>query len=224
MKNVILLSVILLLSSCASGFKTKRLVYSTQKLAIYELDRDELTNNKLIDSKIKHPYKISAKKLIDIIGNVRFIKTTRINKYNDYVFHLDELNNSADDISQTLENFDEKKVVVVVSIYDHLQSVVSNFKRTSFLMWIDNEGLNLVFGDIQDDVSKDKGLNFYDWTQIDPISLEFKPDENQIITDNDIFTYKKVKGYYHRKWLIFPLKDLDKYKLKERVDSNKKPD
>jgi hypothetical protein len=121
-------------------------------------------------------------------------------------------------------NFDEKKVVVVVSIYDHLQSVISNFKRTSFLMWIDNEGLNIVFGDIQDDVSKDKGLNFYDWTQIDSISLEFKPDENQIITDNDLFTYKKVKGYYHRKWLIFPLKDLDKYKLKERVDINKKSD
>ena len=91
-------------------------------------------------------------------------------------------------------------------------------------MWIDNEGLNVVFGDIQDDVSKDKGLNFYDWTQIDPISLEFKPDENQIISDNDLFTYKKVKGYYHRKWLIFPLKDLDKYRLKERVDINKKSD
>lgn len=220
MKTTIFLSTILLfIFSCASGFKTKRLVYSTQKLAIYELDRDELPNKKYIEGKIKHPYKISPKKLADILGNIQFIKTTRINKYTDYIFHMEELNNNMDDIAQSLENFDEKKILVVVSIHDHLQSVISNFKRTSLLLWIDNEGLNIVFGDIQDDVSKDKGLNFYDWTQIDPISLEFKPDENQIITENESFTYKKVKGYMHRKWLLFPLEDLNKYKLKERVDS-----
>jgi hypothetical protein len=220
MKTILYLSTILFFSiSCASGFKTKRLVYSTQKLAIYELDRDELPNKKYIEGKIKHPYKISPKKLGDILGNIRFIKTTRINKYTDYIFHMDELNNNMDDIAQSLENFDEKKILVVVSIHDHLQSVISNFKRTSLLLWIDNEGLNIVFGDIQDDVSKDKGLNFYDWTQIGPISLEFKPDENQIITDSEFFTYKKVKGYMHRKWLLFSLEDLNKYKLKERVDT-----
>ncbi len=220
MKTTLFLSTILFfIFSCASGFKTKRLVYSTQKLAIYELDRDELPNKKYIEGKIKHPYKISPKKLGDILGNIRFIKTTRINKYTDYIFHMDELNDNMDDIAQSLENFDEKKILVVVSIHDHLQSVISNFKRTSMLLWIDNEGLNLVFGDIQDDVSKDKGLNFYDWTQIGSISLEFKPDENQIITDNELFTYKKVKGYMHRKWLLFSLEDLNKYKLKERVDS-----
>lgn len=218
MKFILFLSVVTLLSSCASGFKTKRLVYSTQKLAIYELDREELPKNNYIEGKLKHPYKITSKKLMDILGNIRFSKITRINKFQDYIFHYEELNNNTDDIAQSLENFDEKKVIVVVSIHDHLQSVVSNFKRTSFLLWVDKEGLNLVFGDIQDDVSKDKGLNFYDWTQIEPISLDFKPDENQILTENDLFTFKKVKGYNHRKWLIFSLQDLDKYKLKERSD------
>ena len=222
MKKSLILTLILLFQfSCASGFKTKRLVYSTQKLAIYELDRDEVPNKKYIEGKIKHPYRITPKKIGDILGNIKFIKTTRINKYTDYIFHTDELNNNMDDIAQSLENFDEKKILVVVSIHDHLQSVISNFKRTSLLLWIDNEGMNVVFGDIQDDVSKDKGLNFYDWTQIEPISLEFKPDENQIITDNEIFSYKNVKGYMHRKWLIFSLDDLNKYKLKERVDTFK---
>ena len=218
MKLLIFLYSLFFTITCASGFKTKRLVYSTQKLAIYELDRDELPKNNYIEGKLKHPYKLSAKKLSDILGNIRFIKTTRINKFQDFVFHSEELNINMDDISQSLENFDEKKIIVVVSIHDHLQSVISNFKRTSFLLFIDKEGLNLVFGDIQDDVSKDKGLNFYDWTQIEPISLEYKPDENQILNDGDLFTYKKVKGYNHRKWLIFSLQDLDKYKLKERID------
>jgi len=218
MKLLIFLYSLFFTITCASGFKTKRLVYSTQKLAIYELDRDELPKNNYIEGKLKHPYKLSAKKLSDILGNIRFIKITRINKFQDFVFHSEELNINMDDISQSLENFDEKKIIVVVSIHDHLQSVISNFKRTSFLLFIDKEGLNLVFGDIQDDVSKDKGLNFYDWTQIEPISLEYKPDENQILNDGDLFTYKKVKGYNHRKWLIFSLQDLDKYKLKERID------
>lgn len=222
MKKLLILLILGFVLSCASGFKTKRLVYSTQKLAIYELDKDELPNNKLIESKIKHPYKISAKKLADIIGNLRFTKITRINKFNDYIFHQEEMGNNLEDIVQSLENFDEKKIIVVISIYDHFKSVISNFKRTSFLLWIDGEGLNIVFGDIQDDVSKDKGLNFYDWTQIDPISLEFKPDENQIANDPDLFTYKKVKGYPHRKWLVFSLNNLDKYKMKERVEYNVK--
>jgi hypothetical protein len=209
---------VLLFSSCATGFKTKKLLTRDQGSAIYTIKKDQIPKNKYMDGKIIHPYKISTEKLSDILGNLKFSKTTKINTFNDYVFHKEQLFDSLEDLVQSMENIDDTQVLIVIKMYDHLKSVLSNFKRTTFYMWVDENGLNLVFSEIQEDVSKEKGINFYDWTQIEPINLEFLPDENRFFKD-DNFTYKKVKGFNNKKWLIFSLDDLNKYKFKERENN-----
>ncbi|MCB1144416.1 MAG: hypothetical protein H7A24_17750 [Leptospiraceae bacterium] len=210
---------ILALTFCASGFKKKKLLIRDQRIAIYSLEKNQIRNNKYIEGKFIHPYTISAEKLTDIFGNLRFTKTTRINTFSDYIFHQEELGEGLEDVAQALENIDDTQVLVVLKITDHLKSVLSNFKRTTYFLWVDEFGLNIVFSEIQEDLAKEKGLNFYDWTQVDEIKLDFKPDENQIAKE-DYFTYKKVKGFNNRKWLIFSLEDLDRYRYKERAFSN----
>lgn len=202
-----------LLSSCASGFRTKKLLYATSTSAFYELSRRELAYNELLEGKLRHPYKISPEKLRDILGNLEFIKNTRINSYSDTIFYPEELDKFTVDLSLTLEKLKDTHVGVVITQHDSSRSVISFPKRTSFLIFINEEGLNLVFGDIQQMVSRENSYNFFDWTQIPPIGLKENPDENEILPLEGIFQFKLIKGYYNRKWLVFQLEDLEKYKF-----------
>ncbi len=216
MKCIFFISFFVLLYSCASGFRTKKLLHATTTSAFYELQRKEVSNNQFLEGKLRHPYKISPEKLKDILGNIEFIKNTRINYYSDYIFHPTELDKFTIDLSLTLEKLKDTHIGVVITQHDTDRSVISYPKRTSFLIFVNEEGLNIVFGDIQQMVSREISYNFFDWTQVSPIGLKENLDENEIILQEDLFEFKKVKGYYNRKWLVFSLEDLDKYKFQPR--------
>jgi len=211
---------ILSLVSCASGFRTKKLIYATSRSAFYTLARKQIPAREQLEGNLKHPYKISPEKLKDILGNLQFIKSTRINTFQDYIYDEAELDKFCIDLARTLENLNDQNIGVVISEYDSVKSVISNPKRTSFLIFINEEGLNLVFGDIQHDVSRESSYNFFDWTQIEPIGLVEFPDENEIILRKNLFTFKTQKGFENRKWLVFSLDDLDKYKFESRNVEN----
>ncbi|MBK6607023.1 MAG: hypothetical protein IPG24_16495 [Leptospiraceae bacterium] len=225
-KKIFFLSLTLLLSHCASFYQTKHLVYSTRNSAFYRMPKDEIKNKEFIQEKFTHPYSIQPEKLVDMLGNLRFKKYTRIGSLQDFVFHLNELTTLSVDLKQVLENMKSEDCVMGISMFDHTQSVISNNKRTSFLLWIDSKGLNLVLGEIQSDVPRDTAKNFFEWTQVPQVALSITPDENEIEQEKEqLFTFNKVNGYTNKKWLIFPLKDLNQYQLKDRkYNSNKKTD
>ncbi len=225
-KKFFFLPVLLLLSHCASFYQTKHLVYSTRNSAFYRVPKDEIKNKEFIQEKFTHPYTFQAEKLADILGNLRFRKYTRIGSLQDFVFHLNELSTLTVDLKQVFENLKSEDCIMGISMFDQTQSVISNNKRTTFLMWIDSKGLNLVLGEIQSDVPRDTARNFFEWTQVSQVSLAIIPDENEIEQEKDQpFVFNKVNGYANKKWLIFPLKDLNQYQLKDRkFNSGKKGD
>lgn len=226
--NRIFLSIILVTVfwQCSAFYQTKQLVYSTRNSAFYKLAKDEVKNYELIKDKFIHPYNFQPEKLTDILGNLRFKKYTRIGSLQDFIFHLNELSTLSADLKQVFDNLKPNDCIMVVSMFDHTQSVISNNKRTSFLMWVDAQGLNLVLGEIQSDVARDTSANFFEWTQVPQIPLAVTADDNEIEQESDqLFVFKKVKGYANKKWLIFPLDDLSKYQLKDRkFNSGKKSD
>jgi hypothetical protein len=225
-KTIILFPLIATLLQCASFYQSKQLVYSTRNSAFYRIPKDEVKNKELIKEKFTHPYSFQSEKLIDILGNLRFKKYTRIGSLQDFVFHLNELSTLTVDLKQVFENSKQDDCIMVISMFDHTQSVISNNKRTTFLTWVDSKGLNLVLGEIQSDVPRDTSANFFEWTLVPQIPLSILPDENEIEQDKDQpFVFNIVKGYTNKKWLIFPLTDLNKYQLKDRkFNSGKKTD
>jgi hypothetical protein len=225
-KKIFFLSLVLFLSHCASFYQSKHLVYSTRNSAFYRIPKDEIKNKEFIKEKFTHPYSFQAEKLTDILGNLRFKKYTRIGSLQDFVFHLNELSALTVDLKQVFDNLKGDDCIMVISMFDHTQSVISNNKRTTFLTWIDSKGLNLVLGEIQSDVPRDTSANFFEWTQVPQISLSISPSENEIEQEKDQpFAFNLVNGYTNKKWLIFPLKDLNQYQLKDRkFNSGKKGD
>lgn len=225
-KKILLFPLVVTLLQCASFYQSKQLVYSTRNSAFYKMPKDEIKNKELIKEKFKHPYKFEPDKLINMFGNLRFKKYTRIGNLQDYVFHLNELSTLAVDLAQVFENIKPEECVMGITMFDHTQSVISNNKRTTFLAWVDSQGLNLVLGEIQSDVPRDTATNFFEWTQVPQISLAILPDQNEIEQEKDqLFSFNKVKGYTSNKWLLFSLDDLSKYQLKDRkYNSGKKND
>ncbi len=220
---------LILFTDCVTGFKTKKLLNATSKAAFYDLVVDELESEMgrtdLINGTISRPYEIDPDKLKNILGNIRFVKHTRVNKYEDYIFHDDELDTLAENLARALLNPPKTKkesIIVVISQFDHLQSVISNNKRTSFYAWAGQDGLNLVFGDIQYDVARDKARNFYDWTSVDPIPLTNRRDENEIRANKEVFKFKEIDGFENNKWLLFALDDLNKYSPRPKLGTKDK--
>ncbi len=216
-----------------SFYQTRKGAYATKSSAFYKIERAEFERDerKILAASFKHPIKLEQSKIGDILGNIKFKKSTRIIELRDYVFHLNELETLSRDLKQVLENTKSDEVVQVISMYDHTQSVISGYKRTTFLIWVDELGLNIVFGQMQKEVSRDDSKNFFDWTQVPQIYLKISAslDENEIEEDKDSnISFAKIDGFNNRKWLIFSLRDLDKYKLKDRKilspSSSKKED
>lgn len=218
--NLLIILLLFFVISCSTGFRSKKLVYSTPQSAFYVLARNQIPGKSQLEGNLKHPYSVTPEKLKDILGNIQYIKTTRINFFQDYIYDERQLDKFCTDLAQTFENLDDKSVAVVISQYDPTRSVISNSKRTSFLTFVNEEGLNFIFGDIQQDVSREKSYNFFDWTQVEPIGLNEYPDENEIILRKDLFIFKKQKGYQNRKWLVFSLDNLAKYKFESRIFDN----
>lgn len=217
LKKFFFFSLVATLLQCSSFYQSKQLVYSTRNSAFYKMPKDEIKNKELIKEKFIHPHKFESDKIIDILGNLRFKKYTRIGNLQDFVFHLNELSTLAVDLKQVFENIKSEECVMGISMFDHTQSVISNNKRTTFLAWVDSQGLNLVLGEIQSDVPRDTATNFFEWTQVPQISLSILPDQNEIEQEKDqSFSFKKVNGYTNNKWLLFSLEDLSKYQLKDR--------
>lgn len=225
-KKLFFLPFLILFKQCSSFYQTKKLVYSTRNSAFYKLHKDEIKNKDLIKEKMIHPYTFEVDKITDMLGNIRFKKYTRIGSLQDFVFHLNELSTFSSNLKQVFENLKPDECIMAISMFDHTQSVISNNKRTTLLAWVDLQGLNIVFGQIQTDVPRDTATNFFEWTLVPQIPLAILPDENEIEQEkNQVFVFNKVNGYFNNKWLIFPLTDLSKYQLKDRkFNSGNKPE
>lgn len=217
LKFTLLILLSLIYSSCFL-FPKREVLYSTKTSVYYKVPKSEITGSKLyIKEKFEHPYVIEPKTIEDILGNLRYKKTTRINEFKDYIFEIEELSRLAIELKEVFENIKPDEAILAISLYNHTKSVISNYKRTDFLMWVDSKGLNVVFGEIQTDLSRNVSSNFFEWSQIPEIHITITPDENEIIPDT-FYTFNKVKGFANKKWLLFPLDDLSKYKLQDRKE------
>ncbi len=205
---------------CSAGFESRRLVYNTSEIAYYTLEKGDFPNPKLLIGSYKHPHSMDEKKIMDILGNLKVKKQNSFGEVSMYIFSLVELKNISRDLSQVLANLKEKEGAVFISKFDDDKSVLSANKRTSGLVWIDANGLNIIFGEIKRGFARESAKNFFEWTNIQPISMNVVADENEIEEDS-VFQFNSVRGFKNRKWLIFKLDNLDKFQFRERGDGKK---
>jgi hypothetical protein len=215
--------VLLFLFHCAGSIRDKKNIFKTNEYAFFLLERSVLKDSEVWKEELTHPIEIKPENLLSMLANVKFKRESSIGEVISYIFEEDEIRSIVKDIPSGFKKLTKDNVLLVISRYQPTKSVMSKYVRTSFFLFADNQGLNVLFGEIKSDLDKDVANNYFEWTNIDDISLKSTSDSD-FIYEEDYFTFRDVQGFPNRRWIVFNLDNLDKFKYnRDRPTKSKKP-
>lgn len=192
---------------CSAAFYRKSLLVEDDRVAIYSLPGDVYPADDEIQQQmppmVQYP-RLSEDKLVDILGNIEFKQNSIWGTRKGRVFYEKEVRHLAHLLAQVIENAREGERLVIISRFDPDQSVLSRAERVTVLLWPDEEGLNVVFGEIREEIPRDDEYieDENSWKEILPISLKRQYPDLALAKSQD-FTIKKIKGYNHETWAVF---------------------
>lgn len=213
---------IALVNHCATGVKSRNLLFRSNEFAIYSVKRDKvkLKTDSLIPQKLSHPLEITEEKVLDILGNIKYRRESSYGDLNLYVFDDREVKDFALDLVDGLQKLKDDEILLIVSKYNAVKSVVSHYTRTGFYLWATDSSIELMFGEIQQEVPYEEQGNYYDWSNIPDISFDFSPDVTYVLPGNG-YSFKKVSGFRNRRWLVFNKSELSRLKFEKRKNNSK---
>ncbi|MDF3818292.1 hypothetical protein P3G55_00185 [Leptospira sp. 96542] len=212
----------LFLFSCATGVRSRSLLFRDNAFAVYVVSRNsiKLKSEELLPQKLNHPVEITEDKVLDLLGNIRFREESSYGNVNLFVFEEDEIKEFASDLVDGLQKVKPDQILLIVSKYNPIKSVVSHYSRTSFYIWSTENTIEIVFGELQREVTYEEQGNYYDWSNIPDISFDHVPEPDYILPGNG-FQFKKVSGFKNKRWLEFNKKDLERLKFEKRKSKTK---
>ena len=214
---IIVLSVSFLFISCRSKFNRLEYLSEYENLVIYRLKADEYPsdkNQKKELTAIKEFPALGPEQIIDILGNFEYIRDTHWGRVQRRVYYKNELDYLAPYLTQQLKNLGDKYRLVIVSRYDPDKSVLSRMERVSAVIWMDEEGLNVVFGEIRTEIPHNEYLIDDDeWKNIYPVSLN-RAYHDLSLVKSDFFEKKVIGGRIHETWAQIPEEKLASLRYK----------
>lgn len=219
------LLVSILLPACSAGFYKRQLLLEDDRVAIYSLPADAYPSDDEIQAELPplvEPPRFSKEKLVDLLGNLQFTRQNLWGARKSYVFYEKELQHLAYLLSQVMENARPGERLVVISRFDPDQSVVSRAERVTAILWSDEEGFNVVLGEIREEIPREELVeNDEAWKEILPVSLNRNyPD--LALSKSDDYSLKKIKGYNHETWAVFDPSQVETARFKSRSRAQEK--
>ena len=195
-----------LLAGCMSPFSRLETLREGNNVALYALNADEYPKDsdeikKDILPITKMP-QISNEKLKEILGNLKYHRKTIWGVQERRVFYRQELNIIVPQISEAISKLKENQRLVIISRFDPDVSVLSRMERVTALLWADKTGVNLVLGEIRNEIPHNDFLEFETWTEIMPISLRRSYPFYALAPSED-YELKKILGFTHDTWAVF---------------------
>jgi hypothetical protein len=208
---------------CSSGFYKKERIFLTDNIAIYLLDEKDYPEDKEIQKYLKPVKKFPAdslEKIKFVLSNLEVEKESFFSK--DvyplvYPLQLEQIQIILNDI---IPSIPEGKRILIVQKFDPFRTVLSKEKRTTMLIWYDEDGYNIAFGEIHEDLLPDNFSTKSDWLDIFPVSLK-QGNPKQKIIKKDFIDYKKIGDFTHYSWILFSEETLQAYKDSIKTSKNK---
>lgn len=171
------------LNSCASGVKSRSLLFRSNEFAIYTVARDKISlkSETSVSKTFAHPVEITEDKVLDLLGNIRFREESSYGDVNRYIFEEKEIKEFALDLVDGLQKLKPDQLLLVISKYNPVRSVVSHYSRTGFYIWSTETSIEILFGELQKEISYDEQGNYFDWSNIPDIPFEHFPQSTYIL-------------------------------------------
>lgn len=130
---------------------------------------------------VHSPFSTHPEQWKALLGNLKYIKKSSLGFFTDHVFSDGELEVIARDLPLVIKSLPENKILVLISKYDDIQSVISLEELTTALIWGEKDKINLVFGKIKREIVDKKcryGFFSLDQHQSDLSGSHFRRDGN----------------------------------------------
>ncbi len=196
------------IASC-TAFYTKEPVLYRKNVAVYRVPAADYPGGEIGDALTGvQPFpKLKASQLIDALGNLEYKRQSAWGETHARVFYDEELRLIAPSIAEAMANTGPEFRLIVVTRFDHDKSVLSRMERNSLVLWTDDAGLNVNFGEIREEIPNNDFRVDNDWTEVLPVSFARAYPDLELVPQ-DFFQLKQVGGYTHRTWAVIPVEDL----------------
>lgn len=216
--TIFLIAVILTQNSCRSGMEGRKLVFRDHKSALFTLEEEELSKKeaRVLESPFLHPIKrFSKKNCIASLGNLRFKKESSVGNMVYHIFSPLEVVDLCRNIPVALEKLERDQMLVVTSKYNDIKGVVSNYHRTTFAIFQNKRGFNIVFREIHGGMADVDTSNYYEWSRIPDLHI-LKNYEVFQVEEEEYISFAQRDGFENRLWVIIDPKVIDTLTFKPR--------
>lgn len=203
-----LLLLIALGAACRSPFNKKEPVFTGDNTAFFRLASDVYPVEEIrkeMPAQVAYP-DLSTDVLNRVLASLIYQRETVWGRTTRRVFYNEQLEHISLRMREVFLKLDESKRLVVINRHDPDHSVLSHMERTTLILWVDEAGLNIVLGEIRQELPHNDILERQDWMNVLPVSL--KRSYNDLSLAPGPYTLKTVRGFRHNTWAIFPLDQL----------------
>lgn len=208
---------------CSSGFYKREIVYLSENIAIYFIDEDDYPDDINIKPYVSPTKTFPTTFLEDLKIVISLLKVEKESIFSKDIYPLlypPQLEEMLILLNDIIPNMPQKKRILIVQKFDPFRTVLSKEKRTTMLLWYGEDGYNLVFGEIHEDLIPDSFVSEIKWLEIFPISLKHHNPRNKILKE-DFFEYKKVGDFTHYTWIIFNREKIASLKFNQELTIEK---
>ena len=207
-----------LFATC-TAFYTKEPILYRKNVAVYRVPAAEYPGGAVGATLTGvQPFpKMEVAQLIDTLGNLEYKRESAWGETHGRIFYDEELRLIAPAIVEAMANTGPEYRLIVVTRFDRDKSVLSRMERNTMALWTDEEGLNINFGEIREEIPNNDFRIDDDWTDVLPIGFDRSYPDLEVVPD-EFFQLKKVRGYTHHTWAIVNLDDLPRLKYRPEVD------
>lgn len=158
--------------------------------------------------------------IINILGNIKYKREKLWGKGTGQIYSDAELVIISDALSEAIKKIKPDERLVLINKHDPDTSILSKTHMNSTMLWVDEKGLNLVFGVIHEELPEDDFHDSGDWDNIVPISLRASYKDLEILPA-DFITFKKINGFVHKTWVIIPVDKISTLKYVKKQPEKK---
>ena len=197
---------LLILASCSTAFTRMDRLVETNDLVLYSLPEESYPGDEELLRElppVEHFPELSEDAYRALLGNLVYEKSIIWGNTRRRVFYEEEMDRMIPILQRAVRNLPPGNRLVVISRFDPDRSVLSRMERVSFVLWKDIYGINLVFGDLREEIPHNDPLAEDDWRSIHPISFSDAPYGVRLLPP-DQGSLKIILNREHRSWVVFP--------------------
>lgn len=194
-----------LITDCSSPFTRMRRMAERNNFVIFKIDPTQFPSRKDIQAELGDTLEcppFAADRLFHILGSLKYRREGLWGNTEGNVYYEEELKSMTPVLAEALKLLGKDRAVIV-SRFDPDRGVLSRMQRVAAVLWVDKAGLNVLFGEIHEDLPGSEPDHVGDWQEATPVSFRAAFKDLSLL-ESPYYHLKTIKGYQHRTWAVFP--------------------